>query len=137
MGEGLINGPSPAKTYEEIFWEALPQYIAIGMTSAEFWDGEPRLAEAYKKADEIRQERQDAAAWLQGMYVYEAVCCASPLFHDFTGNKRVRPEPYSKAPYLQKQKEKKKLEEEKRDIGLEMYMARFMVGQKKEVNPRE
>lgn len=128
MGEGLTDSPSPVKSYTDTFWELLPQYMAIGMTAREFWDGEPRLAVAYREAEKIRQEREDAAAWLQGMYVYEAVCCASPLFHDFVGKRRVTPAPYSKEPYMQRAKTQKRAAESNRDIGLEMYMARFMAG---------
>ena len=47
-------------------------YLSFGMTARQFWHGEPYLATAYRKADELKRKRQNETLWLQGMYVYEA-----------------------------------------------------------------
>ena len=43
------------------------------MTEDEFWEGLPILAKIYKHKYELQIEKQNEFAWLQGMYVYEAV----------------------------------------------------------------
>lgn len=60
----------------ELFWSALPTYLAIGMTAEEFWHGEPRLARAYREADLMRREREAIAEWRQGAYVLRAIASA-------------------------------------------------------------
>lgn len=37
-----------------------------------YWDGRPELAVSYRKADEIRQQRSNNDAWLQGVYFLRA-----------------------------------------------------------------
>ena len=43
------------------------------MTADEFWYGEPYLAEAYREAQRLRDERINQNLWLQGLYIYDAV----------------------------------------------------------------
>lgn len=43
------------------------------MSAQEFWEGEPRLAEAYRQAYQITQEREAFAEWRQGFYVLRAI----------------------------------------------------------------
>lgn len=43
------------------------------MTADEYWFGEPRLAEAYREAQKLRDERRNQELWLQGLYIYDAV----------------------------------------------------------------
>ena len=53
--------------------------MAMGMSYAEFWDGEHEMATAYRKAYKLRRETENEQAWLQGLYVYDAfaVCLAN------------------------------------------------------------
>jgi hypothetical protein len=37
--------------------------------------------------------------WIQGMYIYEALCDASPLFRLSMKSGTIKPEPYAKEPY--------------------------------------
>ena len=71
-----------------------PYYLAIGMTHAEFWEGEPKLAAAYRKADQIRRRKQNEQMWLNGLYTSEAL--ASTVGNMFSkGNKHKYPaEPF-------------------------------------------
>ena len=48
-------------------------YIAMGMSYEQFWDGHPHLAVAYRKAHKLKQELANQQAWLQGLYVYDAL----------------------------------------------------------------
>ena len=111
---------SPPSCYSKIFQEQLPNYLAMGMTPGQFWDEDCTLAKAYREAYEIRREAENQKLWLQGLYIYEALLCVSPMFHDFV--KRPKPLPYSKEPYpltdkardaIAKREEAKKFEETK------------------------
>ena len=66
-----------------MFSRALPEFLAIGMTVEQFYDGPCRLAVAFKKAHVIRREQANFDAYLQGYYVYEAMLRTSPVVHDF------------------------------------------------------
>lgn len=50
-----------------------PYYLSIGMTYELFWDGEPQLAAAYRKADAMRRRRMNEELWLSGIYTAEAL----------------------------------------------------------------
>lgn len=92
------DGSLPFVTYTERFYEQFPYYLSIGMTPEQYWEGEPELARYYRKADEMRLERRNQEMWLQGMYVYEAICDASPVFHSFA-KRGTKPHPYTDKPY--------------------------------------
>lgn len=96
----------PFFTYTEQFYEQFPYYLAIGMTPEQYWDGDPALAKYYRKADEIRLERHNQEKWLQGMYIYEAICDASPILRAFA-KKGTKPHPYTEKPYPITNKQRK------------------------------
>ena len=73
--------------------------MSIGMTYDEFWHQDVRLVEVYRKAAELRDKRRNQELWLQGMYIYEALCDASPLFRFSMKGGAIKPEPYVKEPY--------------------------------------
>jgi hypothetical protein len=72
--------------------------MSIGMSYDEFWDGDVALVRAYRKADELRRRRQNETLWLQGRYIYDALCGVSPIFHAFA-KKGTKPMPYMDEPY--------------------------------------
>jgi len=47
--------------------------LSIGMTADEFWYASPLLAKAYREAHKLRQRQRNEYAWLQGLYIYNAV----------------------------------------------------------------
>ena len=73
--------------------------MSIGMTYDEFWNQDVKLVDVYRKAMELRDKRRNQELWLQGMYIYEALCDASPLFRFSMKKGVVKPEPYAKEPY--------------------------------------
>ena len=105
-------GSLPFITYTERFNEQFPYYLSIGMTPEQYWDGDPELAKFYRKADEIRLERRNQELWLQGMYVYEAICDASPILHSYA-KKGTKPHPYADKPYPLTEKRRKQDTESK------------------------
>ena len=98
-----------------LFEKLCPIYMVYGMTYDEFWHGDVYRALFYKKAYnkkiEIQNELNDYNFWLQGMYVYEAICDASPIFHSFA-KKGTKPLPYSNEPYTMKYKKEQELNEQ-------------------------
>ena len=115
MGDELVNSRAPRKTYTEVFYEAFPYYLSIGMTYAQFWEMDATLVRYYRQADALRLERKNLELWLQGRYVYDAVCCASPLLQAFA-QKGTKALPYTKEPYpLTGSPEKKRAVQEKKD----------------------
>ena len=102
----------PFVTYTKRFYEQFPYYLSIGMTPEEYWNGDPEWARAYRKADEMKMERKNQELWLQGMYIYEAICDASPILHDFA-KKGTKPYPYVEKPYPITEKQYKRSEADK------------------------
>ena len=98
-----------------LFEKLCPIYMVYGMTYDEFWHGDVYRALFYRKAYEermkIQTELNDYNFWLQGMYVYEAICDASPIFHTFA-KKGTKPLPYSNEPYGMKHKKETELSEQ-------------------------
>lgn len=75
-----------------------PHYLAMGMTYKQFWEQDCQLVVPYREAYRIRQEQENRFAWLQGMYIYEALCDVSPVLHAFAkSGTTVRP--YVEKPY--------------------------------------
>lgn len=95
--EGSVGKPS-TKSYTEIFNEAFPYYLSIGMSYELYWHGEPNLVKAYREADELRVDRMNYEAWLQGLYVYQAVGALYPVFNPFSKQKKA--EEYLKEPIV-------------------------------------
>lgn len=95
--EGSVGEPS-TKSYTEIFNEAFPYYLSIGMSYELYWYGEPNLVKAFREADEMRVDRMNYEAWLQGLYVYQAVGALYPVFNPFSKQKKA--EEYLKEPIV-------------------------------------
>ena len=113
MGPELLDSPTQPKSYTEIFEECFSFYLAIGMSSAEYWEGDPKLAQYYRKAYQIKQEEINNNAWLQGMYIYDAVSTA--LHNALRGFGKNKPpaKDYAKKPYEFKNKVKTEAEKAK------------------------
>jgi hypothetical protein len=129
-GSGGDVTAAPLKTYTEKFEELFPYYLSIGMTERQYWDGDCRLTVSYRKADEFKTNKRNQEMWLQGAYMYEALCRASPLLHAFA-KKGTKAEPYLAEPFAitEKQAEYKREAKDKKtfDKGkamLEGFMAR-------------
>lgn len=98
--------------------------MSIGMTYDEFWNGNVSMVKAYRKANELRDKRRNQELWMQGLYVYEALCDASALFR-FTTKKSIKPEPYPKEPFPITELEVREREERERRNKEERLKAEF------------
>lgn len=114
--------------------------MSIGMSYNQFWYGDVRLTEYYRKADELRLKRKNQELWLQGMYMYEALCDASPLFRFSLKGGQIKPQPYAEEPYpitedeVQEREERKARAEQER---LKAEFAAFVEGMKIRKPPAE
>lgn len=131
MGEdGNVSSPL---SFTEVFEELCPEYMAMGMTYDEYWNGDPVLPKYYRKMTKIKNKQRNRELWLQGMYIYEALCDASPLFRSL--DKHPKPLPYSSEPYSLDEEEKKQKEERKAKREAEKMQAEMEAWMKK-VNKR-
>ena len=131
-GEG---NPAPANlTYKEILDKAFPYYLSIGMSADEYWNGEVELAIAYREAYKLRRREDNFNAWLQGRYIYEALCCASPLFRSF-GKGKIKAYDYAKKPY-DLFEEDRKLSEENKEKEQQEKIKKGMQAKMMEINKR-
>ena len=110
MGSELVNGSASLFSFTDSFEKACPEYMALGMTYDEFWNGDPCRAKYYREAEEIRQKKRDYDMWLQGRYVYDALCAVSPLLHAFapSGTQAID---YTEEPYPRTYKDLKERQE--------------------------
>ena len=122
MGCELLDSPTKSKTHTEIFEECFPFYLAIGMSYEQYWESDPKLAQYYRKAYKIRQDEINNNAWLQGMYVYDAVSTA--LHNALRGMGKNKPpaKDYAKHPYEFKNRVKTEAEKQ-REIEIEQEKA--------------
>ena len=132
---GGSGHPAPfSNSYTAVFNDLFPYYLMIGMSPEQYWDGDPALAKYYRKADELRRKRRNEELWLQGMYIYEALCDVSPVMNAFA-KKGTKPRPYSDHPYAitVKERDDEKVLIEKRE---REKARRYMEAKMAEINKR-
>lgn len=119
----------------------------MGMTAEQYWEGDCTLVVYYRRAEHIRNDRSNRMAWLQGLYIYEALCDVAPVLQAFA-KKGTKPRPYSEEPYAlsaDAREDKEEREEKKKyDKGLDMMKAlmklnnaRFEKSEDKEVSNKD
>lgn len=115
----ITEGDAPKNqkqlSLSEIFNKAFPVYLSMGMTSAEFWEQDPALVLAYKEAHRLKFDEQNRLAWIQGRYIYDALCAASPLFHDLA-KRGTTAAPYHEEPIKFYRSEEDRIEAENEKI---------------------
>lgn len=123
MGSEFLN-PASQISYTEIFYEHFPFYLAIGMTADEYWNGDCTLTRYYKKAFEIKKEQKNEELWLQGAYIYDALCAVSPVLHAFAP-RGTKPHPYLDKPYSLTKEKARNDEEAKHKVNRQKAKAIF------------
>jgi len=123
MGGELLATPPP-KTFLEWLDENCAYHMAIGMTYNQFWRDDPLIAVHYRNAEKLRNDKRNQELWLQGMYIYQALCDVSPVLNAFA-KKGTKPNPYLDKPYPitakqakehSKQRESRQYQEKQRSI---------------------
>lgn len=98
VGSERDNRSASPFPYTEIFNKKFPYYLSIGMTAEQYWEQDPMLVKYYREAEEIRKERMNQEAWLQGMYIYDALMRVSPVLRAFA-KKGTKAQPYVEEAY--------------------------------------
>lgn len=90
------------------------------MSYNDYWHGDCWMAKYYREAYRKKLEQRNNDMWLQGLYIYEAICNASPILNPMS--KKHEPIPYREAPIpiteaqsmrQKKEAEKKQMEHDK------------------------
>ena len=109
------------------------------MTEEQYWDRDCCLVKFYREAEELRKERFNQEAWLQGMYIYDALARVSPILHAFA-KKGTKAQPYVEEAYPINKKTmedaKTKKEKAKSQKGMR-YMQAYMVANNKRFDERK
>lgn len=115
-----------------MFDRVFPDYLVMGMTPEQFWDGESWLKKAYRAAyrQRMRNEERirDQQAWLNGVYIREAIQSVAILVNGFVP-KGASQIPYPEIPKLEKaenekkEADKKKREEKQSQLAMAMFQA--------------
>ena len=111
-----VEGTSLTKLFEEL----CPIFMSYGMSYDEYWHSSPYRANFYLEAHKLKVRQKDEEMWMQGMYIYEALCDVSPILHAFS-KKGTKPLQYSSKPYLSNSQElqlKQDKEQEKKNAEL-------------------
>lgn len=91
--EKVIESDTP---FSDMLDQLCPYFMAMGVSYDEFWNGDYTQLKYVQSAYLIETERRNEQAWLQGMYVYEAVGVA--LSNAFK-KKGTPPEKYPEKPF--------------------------------------
>lgn len=91
-----------------VFRDACPAYMSCGMTYEEFWDGDVFAHRAYREAEKLRIKSRNQYAWLQGLYIYQAIGSLAPALKAFS---KGRAKPYIEEPIDLFENERKEREE--------------------------
>lgn len=96
-----------------MFEEAFPQYLVMGMSYEQYWEGPPSLAVFYRKAFKLRKELENEQAWLQGLYVYDAfaVCLANVFRKKGAKTQSYLEKPIDIFPLTEREKKRREAEE--------------------------
>lgn len=143
-GEPVTGEPSKVKAevnvsstpYTDVFVRVFPQYLAMGMTSDEFWKGNPSLVEAYREAWEIKREYKNWELWLQGGYIYDALLKVAPVMRAALGKGRVEPGKYPEKPYPISEKQAEKREEDTKRAAFDRLLAALNADSEAELKRR-
>ena len=132
MGDRLTEDEpqqTDSRSYGDIFDEFLPEYLAIGMTYDEYWDGEFGTKRAFRKAYEIRikneQMMQDRQNWYMGQYIMHALHATPLLVSGLNVKPSTKLPEYPEKPFLEAAEEQKKEEvrKQKEEDQIKMAMA--------------
>lgn len=134
-----MNTSTSPFPYTEIFYKQFSYYLSIGMTEEQYWDKDCLLVKYYREAEELRNEKLNQQAWLQGMYIYDALNKVAPILHAFA-KKGTKAQPYVEQAYpiskRSAQEAKENEEKAKAQKGIR-FMEAYMVQNNKRFEERK
>lgn len=130
--------PSEPPTLAEIFRQAFPYYLAMGMTYDEFWRGDPTLVRDYRKAADMKRHEKNYELWMQGRYIFEALRCA-PLMVGFPdkGYKVPSGAGYPEQPYPLTEKEVREREIQRENENTKRFIAQLEAESKRNLEKQK
>ena len=136
MGNRLTWEDKPEQTESRevnIFDELFPDYLMMGMTPEDYWDGESSLKPAYRKAYQLKIENEQRIAdrdnWYMGQYILAALQSFPLLVAGLNVKKGAQLPDYPDKPFLQKMEEEKqeevrrKQQEDQSRLAMAMFQA--------------
>ena len=137
MGDRLTDKEESAQTsqtpYGDMFDRLLPEYMAMGMTYEQYWDGEYGMKRAFRKACRIRRENEqkiaDRNSWYMGQYIMAAIQAVPLIVPGINMKKGASLPDYPDKPFLMKQEElkqeeaRKQHEEDQSKLAMAMFQA--------------
>lgn len=126
-GRRLTQSDKPSRqiTYTEIFDEAFADYLAMGMSYAEYWEMDASLVKAYRKAREMERDERNFEMWLQGRYIYDAIAALAPILRTSLSKQPVKAEKYVDKPYPLSEKAAQRAKEEEHKARMTAALERF------------
>ena len=131
ISESAITGgvggkiAAPPQSLMSVFEDACPHYMAMGMTYEQFWDGDTSAHKAYRKAKKLMTIEVNTNAWIQGLYVYEALLDVGQYTKAFS---KAKPRPYRSEPielYESQRKEREEREQREKYLKIRQKVADF------------
>ena len=111
--------------------QALPHYIAMGMTYDEFWDSEYGAKTAYRKAYRIRTDNEqilsDRMNWYMGQYIADVLQALPLLVAGFNIKSTANLPKYPNKPYYEtlRERENEESKQKQQEDQMKMAMAMF------------
>ena len=132
MGDDSLTETSQTP-YGDIFDKLLPDFLAMGMSYTDYWDGEVGMKTAFRKAYDLRREYERRMADQQNWYIGQYIMCAlsaTPLLVAGLNVKRGAKLPeYPDKPFLERfeaekrEEDRKKQEEDQTRLAMAMFQA--------------
>lgn len=137
MGDRLTGEDDPqqtgSRTYGDIFDEYFPEYLNMGMTPEQYWDGENSLKPAFRKAYKTRMEIEERIAdrnnWYLGQYIIKVLQAVPLLVAGLNVKASTQLPDYPDKPFLEqaeiekKEELRKKQQEDQTMMALAMFQA--------------
>lgn len=139
---GTTNAASPL-SLADIFDKACPHYLAMGMTYDEYWNGDPWAVRAYRTAYKEKREADAFNAWLNGLYVRDAItACFSGKKNKFKYPERpyeifADSSPRQETPKREQPRTAEEKKREKSDLAFNAFMMKWMSEVNKKYDGKE
>lgn len=106
----------PLVRYGEKFEELCGQYMALGMSYHDYWDGDAQMVRYYRDMDDYKREHENYLAWLHGLYIYSALIDVAPVFNAMSKKKKPKPYMDSPVPLSERATQRAKAEENRQKM---------------------
>ena len=110
----------------ETFREAFTRYLAIGMTYDQFWNKESWLVRNYREAQKLKNEATNHEAWLNGIYILQALQTGIPVMLTGIAKEKVELPKYPDVPIDFEKEKTEKQEAERQKQQMELQRAKML-----------